>query len=161
MKCKNLQPNLLDYSQGLLSPQQASKIRAHLLICADCKTVLDEEMALTERLCAETQPLPKRDIWDVVQARIQKSPQRRSLFDLLSVGAYGRKFAAVAAVLTVLIIGLFAFTGYRSGVAEKERVKEAIALMQTQPDKTTVDTSGGTTDAMIQVLQEQVPKDEM
>lgn len=160
MKCKRAQPNLLDYSRGLLRTEEAGTIRAHLEGCAACRAALEEDARLAEKFAALPEAGPRADVWPLVHARLAVGRPRLRVFGIVS-RPYARRFVGAAAACVVLIVAMVAVGNWRSASAEKQRIREAIALMQVQPEAAARDSTGGTTDAMMQVLEEQVPKDEM
>jgi anti-sigma factor RsiW len=159
MNCNKAQPNLLDYSRGLLKPREASAIRVHLEGCPECRAVLETEIEFAQRLSASPKPMPQADVWLHVQSRIRHDSRRQSFFELLRTG-FSRKIAVAAALFAVLVIAMFSIAPWntpqpaKNRQAEQESIKQAVALLQVQP--TSDNTDGGTTDAMMKVLDDEL-----
>jgi anti-sigma factor RsiW len=143
-----------------MNPREAEAVCAHLRDCAECRTLLEEEIRLVSRLSAlpESELIP--DVWPVVQSRVKPRRTFASLFGA-PIGGYARRLAVTAMTFAVLVGSTLAVGNWRSANLEKERVKEAMAIMRVQPVSAVEEPSGQTTDAMMKVLEEQVPKDEM
>lgn len=148
----------MDYSQGLLSQQEAEDVRAHLETCAECRGVLEQEVKLARSLAGVPSVKPP-DVWSAVQSGIK--PQPKPVVPIgFRLGVLTRRLVAASAVFIFLIIALFAAGPWRTDetatvtVPEKEAIRQAAALIQVQPAASTSDT--GTTDAMIQVLEDEL-----
>ena len=154
MKCDQIQPNLLDYSRGLLNPREAESIRAHIERCENCRSMLDAESSLVERLLALPVVELRSDVWSRVQSKLAPSRRRFGIFKIFPAD-YSRRLAAVAAVVVIVLAVFFSF--HRQQVMdEKARVHEAAVLLSVQPaSQTTDDPLGPTTDAMLKVLEDE------
>lgn len=71
-----IQPELLDYSKGLLKRSEAEAVRVHLDTCAECAALLNEEVAFDRSLAAMPEEHPANDVWALVRARTR--PKRYS-----------------------------------------------------------------------------------
>jgi len=150
MRCEQAQPNLLDYSRGLLSGRDAAEVRRHVAACAECRAVAEDEVRLASRLSALPRPQPEADVWGIVQAKVRSAPRRPSLLDVVRRTYSRRLAAAVAAVAAVLLLAFVVVIPRQTAQPEREAVKQAIALMRI-PDQQADPV--GTTDAMMEVLQ--------
>ena len=161
MKCNQVQPNLLDYSLGTLTAGEAQDVSAHLAVCSACRELREQETLISGMLAASPQYGPKRDVWDVISTRIEAKPARTRLFVWPTIFPV-RKFVAVAAAIVFLVGGTAKVNNYRTTQAheEEQRVNEAIALIKVQPSAS-VESVSSTTDAMMDMVKEQVRKDEM
>lgn len=155
-----MQPNLLDYSRGLLNLREETAVRAHLDGCAACRAVLKSEITLAEKLATMPRPQPKPDVWLLVQSRIrtEQKSTRISAFEQIRL-SFSRKTAVAAASVAVAIFALAATSLWQSPApepqaAERTSIKQAVALMQVQPIAD--DSVVGTTDAMMKVLEDEL-----
>jgi predicted anti-sigma-YlaC factor YlaD len=69
MICEEVEPNLLDYSKGLLTGAQSQRIKAHLDDCEECRAVLEGERSFALRLEALPIEEPVNDVWALVRAQ--------------------------------------------------------------------------------------------
>lgn len=150
----------MDYSRGLLNPRKEMAVRAHLDGCAECRAVLESEVALAGKLATMPRPQPKSDVWLLVQSgiRTEQRPARISVFEQIRLSV-SRKAAVAAASVVVVVIALAATSPWESPApvsqtAEKASIKQAVALMQVQPIAD--DSIVGTTDAMMKVLEDEL-----
>lgn len=160
MDCKQAQINLYEYSRNLLNKGEAEAVRAHLETCANCRAVLADEIMLAGKLSALPKAAPRADVWPAVQFKISRERHPAGVLSSL-FRSTTRKLALASATAAVMAGALFGAISWRASAeaTEKERVKEAIAIMQVQPSPE--EPTGSTTDAMLQVLKEQVPKNEL
>jgi predicted anti-sigma-YlaC factor YlaD len=77
MRCRRVQPHLLDFSTGRLEAGTAGAVQAHLERCADCRRVLRREQRMATLLGAITRVAPRTDAWTSVEAAIGSAPSRR------------------------------------------------------------------------------------
>ena len=105
MNCERLQPDLCDYLDGTLSPEEKAAAQEHLLGCSACRQALQREQLLTQTLAAQLQQAVEAVALDAqgqrimaraVQRRIAKSEEPR-LFSFWNRIAL--PFAAAALVL--------------------------------------------------------------
>lgn len=154
-----MQPNLLEYSRGLLNPREAEGVRAHLETCALCRAVMESEIELAGKLATMPSHEPKADVWALVHARIraERAPARATVFEKIRT-AVSRKVAvatatvAVAATITLVAVNPWQAPAPKPGYDKTTSIKQAVTLMQVQPiaDDSVVDT----TDAMMKVLED-------
>jgi anti-sigma factor RsiW len=151
MKCKQAQPNLLDYSRGLLAPKEAEAVRTHLEGCSQCAAALEAEVLLAARLEATSLHGPLPDVWPLVQLGIHPSRRSAGILDVFRP-TYIRRLAAVAATVGVIIVVLFSAISWRasSAEAEKQRVREAAAMLMTQAAAEQGSPTAVTTDATLE-----------
>lgn len=157
MNCRQAQPNLFEYSQNILSSEESRAVREHLEACAECRAVLEDELRLAKSFAALPKAELRADVWPVVQSQIKPKAQPVGVFSRIFEN-YARRAAiavATAAVVAGTIFGVGSWHATTAAAAEKERVREAIAIIRVQP--TTEEPAGSTTDAMLKVLNEQVP----
>jgi anti-sigma factor RsiW len=81
MKCRRVQPQLLDFSTGRLEAGTASVIAAHLTVCADCRRALGREERTATLLGEMARVEPRADAWPAVEAALRSAtaPGRRRL----------------------------------------------------------------------------------
>ena len=108
MKCEQIQPNLLDYSKGLLTGPEAEQVRTHAAKCAACAALLEEETAFARRLASIGEEVPANDVWAMV--RIKTKPRRFPVtaWARLLVATPVRRMAAVgvaAVVMAAVLMG--------------------------------------------------------
>ena len=103
---KQIQPNLLDYSEGRLSGPEADQVGTHLAECAACRTFLGEEAAFAGELAAMPEEGPANDVWALVRARTKPRRVRPLVWlrGLVGTGARRATAAAVAAALALVLI---------------------------------------------------------
>jgi hypothetical protein len=102
----------MDYSSQRLSAAETSAVASHLVECADCRRVLDEERQLGLSLAAVPLAVPRRDLLSVVQQRRAESARRRpspwrdlgSIFSSRPLARLAFAPAAAAAVAVVLLL---------------------------------------------------------
>ena len=118
--------------------------------------MLQVEARLAGRLSKSHKWEPQSDVWPRIQSRVSSERRPSPIFDIFRV-TFSRRLAAAMATLAVLIVALIMISPWRtpSPQSEGESIKKAVALMQVQP----ADTDGsvvGTTDAMLQVLEDEL-----
>jgi|GEM_PF-2431176 anti-sigma-K factor RskA len=157
MKCSRIQINLSDYSRGLLSAEESRKIAEHLANCAECRRVLEEERRLADIFASAENREAPRDVWHLVEAGIQ-TDNKTGLLDRINIWlrVYRRRLAAAAAAV-VVICGVSASITIHNNAAEaeKNRAREALAMMHLQIAG--VDQQTSTTEAMIAELEKLAP----
>jgi len=111
MKCGDVQAQLDDYVDGLLTEPQESAVSGHLRECAACRRLETELRCLIEeagRLSRETQPA--EDLWAGIAERIgtRKDQPQEAAARTLSLRP-GIIRALAAAALILLALGAFFF----------------------------------------------------
>ena len=108
MNCEQVQPNLLDYSNGALSSPEKSKIKAHLETCEACRAVLQGEQAIAARLSQFPAEEPLNDVWALVRARTKP---RQSILPgwVTGINVWYRRAAATALAVGVIAAGVASF----------------------------------------------------
>ena len=112
MHCQEIQPNLLDYSRGLLSGPEAEEVRAHLAGCKACSALAKQDLAFAKRLEAIPAQGPANDVWTLVRTRTK--PRRislRALSGLLTGPPVMRRALAFTAAAGI-VAGLL-YTGFK------------------------------------------------
>ena len=99
MKCELIQPELLDYSKGLLNRSEAEVVRVHLETCTTCRALLDEEVGFSTWLSSVPDEQPENDVWALVRTKTR--PRKYSPAYLLRglVSQQVRRTLAFAGVL--------------------------------------------------------------
>ncbi|MHB9035704.1 MAG: anti-sigma factor family protein [Armatimonadota bacterium] len=147
MKCEQIQPNLLDYSEGRLSQPEFEEVRAHIGECAECAALLEEEIAFSKRLSALPAEQPTNDVWALVRARTK--PKRVGLLvtlaDFMRSG-YRRAAAAIVVAMLVLV------SVYSFAPTTDHSVKPSGRSATVQQVKWSDDPMGTQTDAMIEFI---------
>ncbi len=159
MNCKQAQPNLLEYSRGLLKEREAQAVQAHLDDCAECRAYLQSELEIAEGLAVHPRLSPDHGkVWSLVESRIQQQPERTSVFEHLQI-VFGRKMTAVTAafavVILVAVLLLPRIVTQPDANAQKQIAAQVAAMMQVQPVEHQADPVG-TTDDMMSILQNEL-----
>jgi anti-sigma-K factor RskA len=128
MRCKSAQENLYEYLDGALSRSDASSLRRHVEECATCRQMVQREMDFArltssglERAVEEVRlkPHARRRIAQVAENNLARSG-RRSVPSFWMRLAW--RFAAVAAVLALIIGATYRFVSQRHSQPELARV---------------------------------------
>jgi anti-sigma factor RsiW len=146
MKCEQIQPNLLDYSQGLLSQPESEDVKAHIGECAECAALLEEEIAFSKRLATLPTEQPANDVWAMVRA--QTKPKLMGMY--VTLGEFmksGYRKAAAAMVVAMLIMLAF----YNFSPTDNQPITP-VDQAQTAQVKWSDDPMGTQTDAMIEFI---------
>ncbi len=158
MNCNQAQPELLDYSKGLLEPHKAEEIKAHLDGCAECRTVLEAEVLLDQQLADAQRPVPDSErVWALIEPRIRQVPHRVNLLNMFRA-AVARRLMAAAAAFAVVIVAALVFIPHQPSAPAldvKARTAELVTMMKTQPVDQQIDPVG-TTEDMMSILQDEL-----
>ncbi|MEN6582239.1 MAG: zf-HC2 domain-containing protein [Armatimonadota bacterium] len=145
--CDQIQPDLLDYSKGLLSRPESEQIKAHLQQCEECAEVLREEVEFASQLSAIPVEEPINDVWTLVRA--QTKPGRISPLAWLSgLMKSGVRRAAVAVVTVALLL----FIVMTLKPAPQQVAKQDLTPKSSVAVKWSDDPMGSQTDAMIEFI---------
>ena len=82
MNCARCQTELEDFPGGELSDATMAAVRAHLIACADCRSVrgqLEAEHELFSRYYEQTALEPSAEMWDAIRRRIAPEPAASAL----------------------------------------------------------------------------------
>jgi anti-sigma-K factor RskA len=71
MKCRRVQPQLLDFSTGRLEAGAARVMTAHLERCADCRRVLKREQRTAALLGVMGRVEPRIDAWPAIEVALR------------------------------------------------------------------------------------------
>lgn len=96
-----IQPDLLDYSKGLLSRSESETIKAHIAECAECAALLDQEAAFCARLSAVADEAPLNDVWALI--RVETKPRRFRSWGYVGSLFTPKRLAAVVAGLAAVL----------------------------------------------------------
>jgi anti-sigma factor RsiW len=155
MKCKQAQPDLLEYSRDLLTPADSGRIREHLESCAACRAELEAEKKMAESLSSVPVLAPTSDVWQQVVTRVRQERRPLLVFNF-SLGRHARRMAAAAAAFVVLMVAVLVSAPWQwqHASSEKESIRQAAALMQVQPvAQPTDDQLTRTNDDMMKVIE--------
>ena len=146
MRCDEVKPNLLDYSEGLLSGSESEEVAAHLSTCNECRALLEEEAAFSRRLAGLPDEEPENDVWALVRA--ETKPRLSALAwlrNLLSLRP-SRVAAAVglAAIMTVSL--------YVANIEQPRRQAKPPTTVAVKTVKWTDDPIGDHTDAVVDYI---------
>ena len=112
-------------------------------------------MRLAGRLSAASWRAPVSDVWPLVQSGIRSTRRSVGILDLFR-RTYARRFAAAVAALGILVVVLFSVVSWRAASAEKERVREAAAMLTAQPAAEHDDPLAATRDAVLEALEREL-----
>src|SRR5438128_2169014 len=103
MKCRRVQPRLLDFSFGRLEAAVAGAVAAHLERCADCRGVLKREQRAAAMLGGMARVEPRVDAWPAVEAALRSAVAGdRARW----IGWHPRVWAGGLAATAALAVGL-------------------------------------------------------
>ena len=105
MKCRRVQPQLLDFSTGRLEAGTARAMDAHLEGCADCRRVLKREKRTAALLDVMGRVEPRADAWPAIEVALHAYPtpgRRRRFWRQPMLWAGG--LTAVAALTVSLMV---------------------------------------------------------
>lgn len=108
MRCRTVQPQLLDFSSGRLDPVSAGGIAAHLSVCEVCRGVQQRELDMAALLGRLPQAEPALDAWATVQVALHReaaSSSQRRVRPRYLVAAGGLAAAAVLVVRLMIPAG--------------------------------------------------------
>ncbi len=106
MKCELIQPNLLDYSKGLLNRSESERMKAHIGRCEECAALLAEEASFDRTLARLPEEMPANDVWALI--RVRTKPRRFRPLAALEIMVNTRMRRVVAATATMAaVIGAF------------------------------------------------------
>ena len=97
MNCEQIQPNLLDYSRGLLSRPESEEVRRHIAKCDECAALLEDEAAFAGQLSVMPYEQAANDVWALVRARTKPSRFR-------SIAALPKMLTARVARMTAVAV---------------------------------------------------------
>jgi predicted anti-sigma-YlaC factor YlaD len=115
MKCRRIQPQLLDFNYGRLELDAAEVVTAHLRRCADCRRVLERERRTALMLSGFATVVPRTDPWPAVAAALRGAHSPTSARYL----ARWRLVWAGGLAAAILVAGLIAPT-FRSSIPPLE-----------------------------------------
>jgi hypothetical protein len=72
MRCRTVQPQLLDFSSGRLDPAAARGVAAHLAECAGCRRLQQRELDVASLLGSLPQREPPAAAWATVEAALRR-----------------------------------------------------------------------------------------
>src|SRR5438876_10738783 len=78
MKCRRVQPQLLDFSSGRLEAAAARQITAHVEECADCHHALEHERRTAALLSSMTHVAPRVDSWLAIGSALNAARSAQS-----------------------------------------------------------------------------------
>ncbi len=156
-----MRPELLDYSKGRLTASESKKIREHLQKCAECATLLDEEIAFSNMLSSIPKQSPANDVWALVRSRIKP---RRSLSNRVISIFRTRIFIRAAALIACAasFLGFYILSGRNvdNNTVKPTPVTVNQQQKQTEPETSTLlvkwsdDPVGDHTDATLKIIEE-------
>jgi len=105
--CDNTKALFSDYIDELLTSEQRAKVEAHIAVCADCRTVLQQVTLLTKRI-QMIASISASDTFDQnLRARIMGNLPSDSKPSFKRSFTFGFSGAAVLAALTFFILSTF------------------------------------------------------
>lgn len=136
MECHELEPLLIDYLDGALSPAMRSKVDTHLATCAACKTVLEEYRILFRNI--EAAPFEKpgpalREKFDIMlQSELNIDATTRIIKEEGTAKVVHLKkpslFLRVAACVILVAAGVFIGTRLTPGMVQEKNSTEIAGL---------------------------------
>jgi hypothetical protein len=127
MRCKEIQPLLVEYHDDSLDPEKREKVERHLAECENCRLSLKRIDELHRLLAEDSVPQPEESFWinflPEVRSRIEaESKPKFSLFPR------PRLAFSLMSVLVVMVLSLFLLTGNERNVVElrTESIEESI-----------------------------------
>lgn len=76
MNCRNIEKNLIDYIEGLLSPDEHAEIETHLKNCSECREKYRGAQLIGELMGDESENIQEPD-WDKIYRRAEYSAAGR------------------------------------------------------------------------------------
>jgi hypothetical protein len=71
MKCRRVQPQLLDFSSGRLEAAAVRQVSAHLEECVDCRHALEHELRTAALLSSTAHVAPRVDSWLAIKRALE------------------------------------------------------------------------------------------
>jgi hypothetical protein len=97
--CESMVPLILRYAEGTLAGGERTRLEAHAVSCAGCRTAIAEQSAVVQLLHEVPFADPPRDFAARVRDRVAP---RGGLLDLLNWQAWTLRLAPVAALIALV-----------------------------------------------------------
>ena len=106
--CASFREMLSELVDGALGPDDAARMRTHLVHCDECRTTLEDYRRIGASIRALPPVMPPADLRDAIYAETIDAGQRRLY---LITNRVGYSLAAVAAVVTVFLVAAYLLLG--------------------------------------------------
>lgn len=105
MSCSELEAEIGEYADGTLDQAGVERVKAHMTVCAACRALASDFMAIRATALSLERQVPSAQVWPRIAAAVEAERRQPWWRALLTSGGFGWTQALAGAVMVVLLAG--------------------------------------------------------